>query len=244
MKKNLLEWMNETGRETLPSPDVFIKNIATRDFSEWDLLDTDSDDVKNTKTAAKNDAMDLFDVYTEIMVWAVAGTKLWNPNIRHFEPMTTSKLPNTHLEQLRIPASTEAMAIVAYINNYKKWNASYAWKKANYGKGKVPKWSNKRPTEFVEFQEEYSSGKVKVDKPEWGGWSDEGKMKFVELQAIITKSREDNFDRHVREDQACADRLKEKFKELHKDSDRPTKVQRVPTPTDRDESKFNYIVEL
>ena len=244
MKKNLLEWMNESGRETLPPPDVFINNIATRDFSEWDLLDTDSDDVKNTKTLAKNEAMDLFDAYTEIMVWAVAGTKLWNPNIRHFEPMTTSKLPNTAIDQLRIPASTEAMAIVAYINNYKKWNASYAWKKANHGKGKVPKWSSKKPTEFVDFKEEYSSGKEKIDHPEWGGWSDEGKMKFVELQAIITKSRQENFDRHVKEDQACVDRLKEKFKEMHKDSDRPTKIQRVPSATNRDESKFEYIVEL
>lgn len=245
MKKAILEWMTESGTTELPDPDVFRKHIMIRDFSLWNILESDDESQKQAKIDSKKTVMDLFDMYTEVMVTAIAGTKLYNPKIRHFEPMTTTLLPGTAIDQLRIPASTEAMAVLAYMNNYKKWNASYDYKENNPGsKGKMPMWSTKKPGLNINFKEAYSCGEEKLLRSEWGGWNDAGRVMYVDLQAEISKSREENLERHVREDKECVKRLYEKYKEMHKDSDRPPKKQKAAPPTDRDEARFKFIVEL
>jgi hypothetical protein len=243
MKKTVLEWMMESGHDELPHPKVFTDIIMTRDFSKFAPKETDTEEEKDVKRVALQGTLQLFDLYTERMVVCVAGPKLYHPKIRHFEPMTTAMLPKTAgVEQLRIPASTEAMTVLVYMNNYKKWNAMHKWKK-EHPRIKVPAYSSKRPNEHTEFKEQYSSGQVST--PEWGGWNDEGRKKFVKLQARIMKSRTDNKDRHVKHDQECVDRLYEKFKEMHRESDRPAKKPRTPSPTNRDDDEdYQYIMEV
>jgi hypothetical protein len=205
MKKSVLDWMTETGVEALPEPTVFTDVIMIRDFSKFDIEETDSEDEKNEKRVALQGTLQLFDMYTERMVVCVAGPKLYHPKIRHFEPMTTTMLPSVAgMEQLRIPASTEAMTVLVYMNNYKKWNAMHKWKK-EHPSIRMPTYSTRKPDLNVEFKEEYSSGQVET--PEWGGWNDEGRMMFVQLQGKIVKSRTENKDRHVKHDQECVGRL-------------------------------------
>lgn len=243
MKKSVLDWMTETGTDQLPDPNVFTDVIMIRDFSCYEPTETDGEEEKNQKRTGLKGAEQLFDMYTERMVVCVAGPKLYHPKIRHFEPMTTTMLPSVAgLKQLRIPASTEAMTVLVYMNNYKKWNAMHKWKKDHQGI-RMPSYTTRNPDSNVEFKEMYSSGQV--DTPEWGGWNDEGRMMFVKLQAQITKSRTDNFDRHVKHDQECVRRLYEKFKEMHKDSEQPAKKQKPPTPTDREnDEQFQFIMEV
>jgi hypothetical protein len=170
------------------------------------------------------------DLYTEKLVPAIAGPTLFHPKIRHFEPMTTAKMPPiSGLEQLRIPASTEAMAILTYANNRNKWQSMISWKKNHPGM-KLPRYNSKKPTINADFKEEYSSSSGKQNN--WGGWSMEGRKVFNRLQKKIHDSRIKNFERHVEVDKECVARLYEKYKDMHSDMDPPSKKQKTePLPS-------------
>ncbi|MGL5936758.1 MAG: hypothetical protein ACRCZI_14180, partial [Cetobacterium sp.] len=97
-------------------------------------------------------------------------------------------------EQLRIPANSKAMAVLIYMNNWKKWTATHAFKK-KYPGTNLSRYSSKRPEMKLPFKEKYTStGNTVAHKkhPEWGGWSEEGRKNFVQLQAKVMASRQDN----------------------------------------------------
>jgi hypothetical protein len=223
------------------NPSIFVKVIMVRDFSGFVIHDKDTEEEKAEKTKALRGAKAYMDLYTEKMVVGIAGPKIFHNRIRHFEPMTTAKLVG---EQLRIPASTEAMTVLAYMNNYKKWEAMHRWKKEHPGY-KCPSWSSKNPDLHVEFKEKYSSDVVPKETQEWGGWNEEGKKMFVTLQKQITESRAKNYDRHVKYDQECVDRLYEKYKESYRyDNPRPKKARSQPQVNHEDDPDLEWIVEI
>lgn len=245
MKKGLFSWMHEERVNELPNPRIFTDVIMLRDFSSFEIKDTDTEEEKTKKLEGREEAMACLELYTEVMVPAVAGKKLFHAAIRHFEPMTTAKLPPVAgLEQLRITASTEAMTVLAYLNNYTKWNSIYRYKKKHRGSSNLPRYSSKFPDENLEFKEEFSAGPVETN-PEWGGWNDAGRKLYVKLQAKIQKSRADNKDRHVRLDRECVARLYEKYKDMHHESDRPAKKSKSNAPTNReDDADFQFLMEV
>ena len=217
--------------------------IATRDFSRFDIVDTDSEEEKVLKREGRLEIEQVMDMYTEKLIPAVAGPNLFHPRIRHFEDMTTSKMPPiTGLEQLRITASTEAMAIVAYANNRTKWQAMIAWKRDHPGV-KVPRYNSRKPTIHVEFKELYSSS-FEGSNP-WGGWNTEGRKLYTALQKKITNSRIDNLDRHVKHDKECVARLYEKYKDMHSNMDPPSKKNK-PNPDFNleDDEELDFIAEV
>jgi hypothetical protein len=233
--------MTETGHDELPKPRIFIKVIMVRDFSAFVINDDDTEAEKAEKTVGLKGAEAFMDLYTEKMIPAVAGPKIFHNRIRHFEPMTTAKLVG---EQLRIPASTEAMTILAYMNNYKKWEAMHRWRKEHPGM-KCPSWSNKNPTFHLNFKEKYSSDVVPKEIQDWGGWNDDGKRMFVRLQKEIAESRKNNFDRHVKYDQECVDRLYEKYKEQYRyDNPRPKKARSEPRVSPENDPELEWLVEI
>ena len=241
VKDKIHEWMTETGLDELPKPRIFIKVIMVRDFSAYVIYGDDTEAEKAKKSEGLREAKACMDLYTEKMITAVAGPRIFHNRIRHFEPMTTAKLVG---EQLRIPASMEAMTVLIYMNNYKKWEAMHRWRKEHPGI-KCPSWSNKNPTVHLEFKEKYSSDPVPKEIQDWGGWNDVGKRMFVRLQKEIAESRKDNFDRHVKYDQECVDRLYEKYKEQYRyDNPRPKKGKSQPPVDHEDDPEFEWIVEV
>jgi len=230
--------------EVLPDTEVFTECIAIRDFSRFDIKDGDTEEQKKEKRIGLAGAEQLMDLYTESLVPCIAGSKLFHPNIRHFEPMTTSKMPLavTGMDQLRVPASTEAMAILTYDNNKSKWEAMRRWNK-QHPSIKMPRWSSKNPDVNQEFKELYSNCEGKTDS--WGGWSYTGRSLFNTLQAKILESRRQNFDRHVKYDNECVARLYNKFKDMHKEAQPTAKKQRTEPDVDIETDKnLEYIVEI
>jgi len=180
------------------------------------------------------------DMYTDKLITAIAGPTMFHPKVRHFEPMTTASLPPVKGlgTQLRIPASTEAMAIMTYANNRTKWQSMVAFKK-NYPGSKLPRYNSKNPTVHVEFKEEYSSSSGKQNN--WGGWSSQGRKLFTALQKKINTSRRVNRDRHVKIDEECVARLHEKYKEMHTGmGTRANKRQKVGQEVPSDDEDYAY----
>ena len=227
----------------MPSPDLIVNKILTRDFSEYEAAVGDTAEAKEFKRIGMAKVEDLMDCWTDKIVPAVGGARLLHPKIRHFEPMTTSLMPRS-TDQLRVTASTEAMAALIYLNNHTKWNAMRSWAQQNAGRnGAVcPRYNAKKPTEHVEFKALYSDNAVGTNK--WGGWSTEGKKMFVTLQKKIIESRRDNLDRHVKVDKECVERLYHKFADMHKNSGRDSKKAKAIPEVDPDEDDdLDYVVE-
>lgn len=249
MKEAVLKWMVDNNVENLPEPWIIEECCMLRDFSRWEPNPDDSKEEKAEKAMQMAFAIDLFDMYTDKMVANVAGPVLYSHHIRHTEPMTTSALPRKPGApvQLRIPANTEAMAVLIYRNNWVKWNATHGFKKKFPGTN-LPRYSSKRPNMKLPFKEKYTStGNTVAHKkhPEWGGWSEEGRKKFVQLQAKVMASRRDNFDRHVEADEECIRRLYRKYPNLHQNEDRPNKKQKpVQDDDDEDDVDLQYIFEM
>lgn len=228
--------------DALPDPKILMEKIAIRDFSEFDIKDSDSEVEIARKRKEREEMMKIMELYTEKLIPAVAGSKLFHPNIRHYEPMTTAVLSTVAgVDQLRIPASTEAMAIMAYANNKVKWESMHAWKKRYPGGVKVPRYNAKKPTINAEFKEEYSNSAV--GQSAWGGWSREGRMLFNKLQKTITDSRKENLARHVKIDQECVKRLFEMYKEMHKDDNESSKKQKINEDELVDDEEMDFIEE-
>jgi len=230
--------------DNLPDTEIFTDIIAIRDFSRFDIKDGDTEEEMQAKHDSLSGAERIMDLYTESLVPGVAGTKLFHPIIWHFEPMTTSKMPLavTGIDQLRVPASTEAMAILTYDNNKSKWEAMRRWNKQHPG-SKMPRWSSKNPGVNQEFKELYSNCEGKTDP--WGGWSSTGRKLFNRLQAKIHESRIENFDRHVKYDNECVARLYNKFKDMHKEAQPPAKKQRTEPDVDIENDKnLEFIIEV
>lgn len=235
--------MTSNNIDVLPLTEIFTDLIATRDFSRFDINDTDTEEEKVEKRAGLLGVEQIMDMYTEKLIPAVAGPTLFHPKIRHFEEMTTSKMPPiAGLSQLRIPATTEAMAIMAYANNRTKWQSMIDWKRDHPGT-KLPKYSTKNPTVNREFKELYSNCGGKQHP--WGGWSTEGRKIFNKLQKKIYESREKNLDRHIKADRECVARLHEKYKDMHSETEPPNKKQKheIEIGLDDDE-ELDFIVEL
>jgi len=140
--------------------------------------------------------------------------------------------------QLRIPASTEAMAIITYANNRTKWQSMVAWKK-EHPHMKLPRYNSKNPTVHVDFKEEYSSSNGKQNN--WGGWSSQGRQLFLALQKKIHESRKENHDRHIKIDEECVARLYEKYKEMHRDmGPSANKKQKVDQEVPSDDEDYAF----
>ena len=235
--------MQQHNIKELPDPQLLVDVIAVRDFSQYDEVEGDTDDVKEEKKEGRDHAEQVMDMFNECLVTGIANPKLWSPEIRHFEPMTTSKMPAAAGEdQLRIPASTEAMAILTYENNKSKWQAMAKWRQ-DFPRAAFPTYSSKNPDSLVEFKEEYSSCQGQTDK--WGGWNAQGRKRYVELQKMIHQSRIDNRDRHIKHDNECVARLFTKYKAMHKNSMPDPKKAKTTHQVDRsDDADFDFMVEL
>ena len=74
-----MAWMEETGRTTLPDPEILRRHILTRDFSIYEPEEGDTEDELTKKAAGMALLEDLMDYYTEKLMPSCAGAKLFNP---------------------------------------------------------------------------------------------------------------------------------------------------------------------
>ena len=124
---------------------------------------------------------------------AVAGNAYFGRNIRNFDLLSVANLPNQP-NSLRVPASTEAMAVCFYENHFERVQLQVEWKEANPGQ-KIP---NKRPADEDAGREEEDWPALYVSanagrQDLLGGWyhmpEQPGIRRFIDLQAKITKAR-------------------------------------------------------
>jgi hypothetical protein len=202
--------MKEKKIDTLP-PTEWLTPILERDFSRFEPEEGDSEQILTQKLKTKKEFLDFFDFYVDKMVPTCAGTKMWHMGIRHFECLSTSKLPN---KEHRVPPATEALVAVLYINARDKWVAMHKWTKAHpEHKGDPPRWSKKRPDEYVEFRALYSDPFAGQNK--LGGWAKGARKLFGQLAKLVKNNRLENKERCVQVEQACVDRLFAKNKETY-----------------------------
>ena len=234
-----MAWMEETGRTTLPDPEILRRHILTRDFSIYEPEEGDTEDELTKKAAGMALLEDLMDYYTEKLMPACAGAKLFNTKIRHFDAMSEVLMPNGGEGQLRITAGTEAFAMLTYMNNKDKWEATFDWHAKNPNTTtKCPRYSKTKPTENVKFKAKYSDSQTGT--PHWGGWSEEGRKLFGVLQREVLASRAENMERHIQRDKECVVRLHHKYAELHKNDHRQPKKAKI---TNEDERVYDEDLE-
>lgn len=232
--------MRDNKLDELPSSLMF-DYILERNFMglTGTILTKEDKEALALRNPSIQDAVDIFDVYTDKMIPAVAGPKLFPEEIRHLETITESELPKKNQrpgdetegpakkkKNLRITASTEAFTALLYENNRTKWAATHRYLRdvmhedgtmaGRKKKGRCmtyPKWNPKEPEKNKEWMTMYTESNGKQNP--LGGWNNQGRRRFLELVQKVNKSREENFDRHVREDQASVDRLFDANREKH-----------------------------
>jgi hypothetical protein len=210
----MFQWSLENDNTLrLPDPDDLIDLVATRNCEDLYPHKDDTEEEAVTKAQLHEQSHAGIDFYTDKMVPAVAGVKLWGPSIRHLEPMIESFLPKQP-GKLLITASTKAFVLMLYKNGWSKWKAMIEWKKDMANKKKpYPKYNPKKPNENKAFATPFSSGNCGQQK--YGGWNDEGKDFYMNLQCRIQDSRKANAANHLKEDKACVARLKFEYKNLY-----------------------------
>ena len=120
----------------------------TRDFSIYEPEEGDTEDDLTKKAAGMALLEDIMDYYTEKLMPACAGAKLFNTKIRHFDSMSEVLMPNGGEGQLRITAGTEAFAMLTYMNKKDKWEATFDWHAKNPNTTtKCPRYSKTKPKE-------------------------------------------------------------------------------------------------
>ena len=236
-----MKYMEVKNWTTLPDPKFMREEILLRDNSKYVVEDGDSDAVREEKRKGMARFNDLMDLFTEVLLPACAGKKLFHPKIRHFETATESKLPGP-VEQARITCGTEAFTVLTYMNNHKKWNAHRKWQTDHPNGEKCPRYTSKYPDQYLNFRAKYSDSEVGTNK--WGGWTPESKKLYVALQKESFKSRQDNLERNIQVDQECVDRLREQFAHMHRNENRGKKQRVAAPPIDEDDEDFNPVFEV
>ena len=83
--------------------------------------------------------------------------------------MSEVLMPNGGEGQLRITAGTEAFAMLTYMNNKDKWEATFDWHFRNPNTTtKCPRYSKTKPTENVKFKAKYSDSQTGTPTGEVG----------------------------------------------------------------------------
>jgi hypothetical protein len=210
-----------------------------RDFSRFEPEEEDSEPILTQKLKNKKEFLDFFDLYVDKMVPTCAGTKMWHMGIRHFECLSTSKLPN---KELRVSPATEALVAVLYINGRDKWIAMHKWTIAHPGqKAEPPRWSKKTPDENLEFRALYSDPFAGQNK--LGGWTKEGRKLFGQLAKLVKKTRTENKERCVQVEQACVERLFALNKETYdKKASKKRKAKDIEPEEEEEDDDLEWVV--
>ncbi len=231
-----IEFQTGEQLQELPSPD-FLEKIMVRDFSDFEAKEGDSDETIASKAEEMKLAEKFFDYYVDKMVPCCAGKKVWHPDVRHAEPMSTSLLPNG---QVRVPAGAEALVGLFYRNAHKKWCLM-----ATYNKGTsktYPLFNPKVPTKNPEWATLYSDRCGGVQS--WGGWSKEGRLKYNQLQKLVFTSRKKNAARHLKAENACLARLQDKYQEvIAKKKENKKKRKRSEVLDESTEEELEWFLE-
>jgi hypothetical protein len=166
----MFEWSLENGNTSLlPDPKELVELITTRNLENLYPNEDGTKEKAKDRLQILEQSHAWIDFYTDKMVPAVAGVKLWGPSICHLEPMSVSCFPKQP-GKLRITASTKAFVLVLYKNGYKKWKAMIMWKKGKANKNKkFPLYNPKKPNLNKQFSTPYSSGNCGQQK--FGGWN-------------------------------------------------------------------------
>ena len=207
MKKAALAWLSEhqatNTDQKLPDADD-LEFVIKRDFSK---LDPD----KEADKEKLQYYLDLLDWYVKKLVPTVAGCKLFDAKIRHFEPLSSSEIPNSE-GKLRVPPSTEAFTLLMYKNCKSKWEAMHNHTEIKKLKLAFPRYSKREPEQNKEWNTLYSDAASGQNK--FGGWKKAGLKEFIRLQAVISKAREEK-ERVLEVDKGVVSRLYRTYKDKH-----------------------------
>jgi hypothetical protein len=226
MRKDCEDWAKRNNKP-LPNPDLLEQLVLTRDMGDVEIDDGDSDAVKLQKTENRKAAEELFDFFVDVILPAAAGKKSWGPEVRCYEPVSTSKIGNKN--QLRITAATEAMGLTIYRNCRSKWNAMIDFRKTK-GKGvKFPKYKEGKE-ENVEYRTPFTA--TDCGQSKYGGWNEEGRKYFTRLQKKILHYRKEHKERFAAVEKACYQRLQVAY---NRQGEKPAQKKRKSLEMDDDD---------
>ena len=159
-------------KKRVPKPDVFLK-IIRRKGLQYKIEEGETEPTPENKRAVDSNR-EVFDWYVDELLPKVVGFSNWGPNQKFHGKVSSYTLPNS--EELYVPKNAEAFIMLIMENCEKKWDYCYRClakgKKINR---KAVKWNDTK----------YSSARSGHNP--FGGWNDEGRIRFVKLQEIIGK---------------------------------------------------------
>lgn len=173
---------------------------------------------------------ELFEWWVVKHVGSVAGCTHFSHNDRKNHPVSSMLVPDSDKKMLAVPASTEAMAFVMYINCFEKWQHMHIWSNVDKKKGEIPKYSSKNHEQTKKWKGKYSDS-CNGQSP-YGGWEDDGLQKFEDIKKEITVLRKNEADRILEVERALneklqadaeAEKAKKRDDDGNSDGDRPKK---------------------
>jgi hypothetical protein len=208
MKKASLEWL-KTHKDSNPSQKLYpIEDLEL--VMKRDLSGISEEGPKNL--AYYHEVMDF---YVDKLVPTIAGSHFFGENIRHFEPLSTTKCWNDNLRvmQPRVPAGTEAFVLLMYKNCKEKWEAMHDWSVVQGKKEPYPRYKKSEPTMNTEFKALYSDSASGQSR--FGGWNKAGLKEYARLQLMMIEVREENAELCEEVDRATVARIFEANKAKH-----------------------------
>jgi hypothetical protein len=142
----------------------------------------------------------------------------------------------------RVPPSTEAFALLVFENCYDKWKNTHEYLQDPNNKDKKrPRYEKKKDPNSIKFKGLYSdpnSGQAK-----FGGWSDEGLVRFYDLCKQISDNRKENKEHIEAMDQLIVDKIKEE-QEANGGFKEPKAAKKAAKPAPKDIEGADYEEEI
>ena len=189
---------------------------------------------KNKEKAAKNKEANVenrkhrnrFFIYLESLIPAVTPQGIWNVEQRRLHMLHCCQhLVAGELQDV-VPVEEEAMILVMWENNHDKW-AWQAMLQKTKGKNVDDYKKEVGHKEFIKQQPEALYSDSLSGNSKYGGWSEEGVLRFAEVRDLIKMARKDPTCRKV--EMQFQQQLESKYPEPKKKKGRKKKV--VPQQT-------------
>jgi hypothetical protein len=198
-------------RETDQLPDIdWMLYILDRNHTAFHVNKDDDEATARKKEEEYVEFLDFYDCYVDKMLPTAAGPKKWNAAARHFQPLSTSVLPNG---RYRVHPSSEALVALLYANGRKKWMAMRKREVSHPEDKTVIRWSKNKPLENPDYETPYSDATAGQSK--YGGWNKEGRKLYGRYGIIVKNARANKKDTCLKIETECFQRLYEANKEIH-----------------------------
>ena len=169
-----------------------IEEVPQKDDDGKIILDEDGNKVSFPEVQ-NSEELAMFDWWITVVLRQATCFGSWGDS--DFKYQCPSSATHAHRKRAAVTASCEAFACLTFENNMDRW----LWMNAEEKAGRIPNRSHPK------YQPKYTG--LNVGQQKFGGWSNDGILRFVELQNLVKKNRAENGEDIQRYEQDALERI-------------------------------------